>query len=51
MVHPHLSDLRPDEDGSPWRLMPAVIGLLAVLAAVMITVSFLVADLLAGKAY
>jgi hypothetical protein len=50
-LHPHLPSLRADEEGSPWRLLPGVILVLALINAAMITLAFLIAELVAGRAY
>jgi hypothetical protein len=50
-VHPHLPSLRADADRSPWTLLPGVVMALTVLTAVLIAVSFVVAELVAGHAY
>lgn len=49
--HPHVSSLKGDEQGSPWRLMPGVALALAALIALLIFASFAVAHLIAGRAY
>ena len=50
-MHPHLPNLRGDPEGSPWRLLPGVVLVLAAAIAVLITVSFAFADLIAGRLY
>jgi hypothetical protein len=50
-IHPHIPSLRGDEQGSPWRLLPGVILVLAAINAILITLSFLIAELVAGRAY
>ena len=50
-THPHLPNLRGDEQGSPWRLLPGVILALAVTIAILIAASFVLAEAIAGRAY
>lgn len=53
--HPHLHvphvNLRGDEQGSPWLLLPGVALALAVVIGLLILASFLIADAIAGRFY
>lgn len=49
--HPHVPSLRGDDQGSPWLLLPGVVLVLAVIIALVIVASFLIADAIAGRAY
>lgn len=48
--HPHV-DLRGDEQGSPWRLLPGVALALAVVIVLLTVASFAIAEAIAGRAY
>ena len=61
-MHPHAPSLHvevehhdhrwlPDEEGSPWRLLPAVVLFLALVNTLMILGCFAIADLVTGHAY
>jgi hypothetical protein len=53
VLHPHLPHphVHPEFDEHPWRMVPAALGAIVVLAAVLITVCFEVAKALTGHAY
>lgn len=47
--HPHAP--HPDFEEHPWRLLPAALILIVILAAVLIGVSFALSKWLTGTAY
>jgi hypothetical protein len=47
--HPHAP--HPDFDGHPWRLLPAALITIVLLAAALIVVSFALSKWLTGTAY
>jgi len=47
--HPHAP--HPDFEEHPWRLLPAALIVIVVLAALLIGVSFALSKWLAGQAY
>jgi hypothetical protein len=53
VLHPHLPHphVHPDFDRHPWRMVPAALGTIVVLAAVLITVCFEIAKALTVHAY
>jgi hypothetical protein len=52
-LHPHLPHphVEPGFDEHPWRMLPAVLGTIVVLTAVLITVCFELAKAFTGHAY
>jgi hypothetical protein len=46
--HPHV---HPGLEEHPWRALPIALGLIVVLAAVLIVVSFALSKAIAGRAY
>ena len=54
MSHPHVPHPHaphPDFDDHPWRLLPAALVVIVVLAALLIGISFALSKWLAGQAY
>jgi hypothetical protein len=53
VLHPHLPHphVHPDFDRHPWRMVPAALGVIVLLAALLIIVCFEVAKVLTGHAY
>jgi hypothetical protein len=49
--HPHVPHAQPDFDHHPWRMLPAALALIVLLAAVLIVVSFALSKAIAGQAY
>jgi hypothetical protein len=49
--HPHVPDIRGDEQGSPWLLLPGVALVLALLITVLTVACFAIAHMIAGHAY
>lgn len=47
--HPHAP--HPDYEAHPWRLLPTALGVIVLLAALLIVVSFAVSKWLTGSAY
>jgi hypothetical protein len=47
--HPHAP--HGDFDHHPWRMLPAALGVILVLAVILIVVSFVVSKWLTGSAY
>jgi hypothetical protein len=48
LPHPHV---HPGFDEHPWRMVPVTLGTIVLLAALLITVCFVVAKAFAGQAY
>jgi hypothetical protein len=48
---PHPHGPHPDFEDHPWRLLPAALVVIVVLAALLIGVSFALSKWLAGQAY
>jgi hypothetical protein len=48
--HPHVN-LKGDEQGSPWLLLPGLALALAVVITLLTLASFLIALAIAGRAY
>jgi hypothetical protein len=52
-LHPHLPHrhAHPDFEQHPWRMLPAVLGTIVLLTAVLIAVCFELAKVVTGHAY
>jgi len=51
LPHPHVPHPHVDVNEHPWRALPIALGLIVVLAAVLIVVSFALSKAIAGQAY
>jgi hypothetical protein len=53
VLHPHLPHphIHPGFDEHPWRMVPAALATIVVLAAMLIAVCFEIAKALTGHAY
>jgi hypothetical protein len=49
LPHPHAP--HADFDHHPWRMLPAALGMIVLLAAVLIVVSFVLSKAITGHAY
>jgi hypothetical protein len=48
---PHPHQPHADFDHHPWRMLPAALGLIVLLAVLLIAISFALSKWLAGAAY
>jgi hypothetical protein len=51
LPHPHLPHPHVGFDEHPWRMLPAVLGTIVLLTAVLIAVCFELAKVFTGQAY
>lgn len=51
MAAPHLRHPHPEFDEHPWRLLPAALLMIVLLAGLLIAASFVISKLFTGHAY